>query len=54
MRIEQLVDAESDPGSKARLLSGALNRVRCPVCSWEGQLAAPLVYHDPAHELLLT
>ncbi len=54
VRIEQLVDAERDPGSKARLLSGALNHVRCPVCNWEGQLAAPLVYHDPAHELLLT
>ncbi|HKY83771.1 MAG TPA: CpXC domain-containing protein [Anaerolineales bacterium] len=54
IRIEQLIDAERDPGSKARLLSGALNHVRCPVCSWEGQLAAPLVYHDPSHELLLT
>jgi hypothetical protein len=54
LRVEQLLDAERDPGSKARLLSGALNHVRCPVCSWEGQLAAPLVYHDPAKELLLT
>ena len=54
LRVEQLLDAERDPGSKARLLSGALNHVRCPVCSWEGQLATPLVYHDPARELLLT
>jgi len=54
LRVEQLVDAERDPSAKARLLSGALNRVRCPVCGWEGQLATPLVYHDPQHELLLT
>ncbi len=53
-RIEQLIDAEQNPGAKARLLSGALNRVRCPTCGWEGQLSTPLVYHDPAHELLLT
>jgi hypothetical protein len=54
IRVEQLIDVARDPGAKARLLSGSLNRVRCPTCSWEGQLATPLVYHDPAHELLLT
>jgi hypothetical protein len=54
LRVEQLIDVERDPGAKARLLSGNLNRVRCPACGWEGQLATPLVYHDPAHELLLT
>lgn len=54
VRVEQLVDAERDPGAKARLLSGALNRVRCPTCGWDGLLAAPLVYHDPGKELLLT
>lgn len=54
VRIEQLIEAERDPGAKARLLSGSLNRVRCPTCGWDGLLAAPLVYHDPAKELLLT
>jgi hypothetical protein len=54
VRVEQLIDVGRDPGAKARLLSGSLNRVRCPTCSWEGQLATPLVYHDPSHELLLT
>lgn len=54
IRVEQLIDVERDPGAKARLLSGSLNRVRCPACGWEGQLATPLVYHDPGHELLLT
>jgi hypothetical protein len=52
--IEQLVDVGQDSGAKARLLSGSLNRLRCPVCGFEGQLATPLVYHDPAKELLLT
>lgn len=53
-RIEQVVDISQDPASKARLLSGSLNVVRCPICGFEGQIAAPLVYHDPEKELLLT
>ena len=52
--IEQLIDAEEDTSAKARLLSGNLNRVRCPACGFEGQISSPLVYHDPEHELLLT
>jgi hypothetical protein len=52
--IEQLIDVGQDPSAKARLLSGNLNRTLCPVCGFEGQLASPLVYHDPEHELLLT
>jgi hypothetical protein len=54
VHVEQLLDVDRDPGSKTRLLSGTLNHVRCPACGWEGQLAAPLVYHDSSHELLLT
>lgn len=54
IRVEQLIDADRDPAAKARLLSGSLNRVRCGVCGWEGQMATPIVYHDPAKELLLT
>ena len=52
--IEQLIDVGTDPSAKARLLSGSLNLARCPTCRYEGQLATPLVYHDPAKELLLT
>jgi hypothetical protein len=52
--IEQLIDVGTDPSAKARLLSGSLNLARCPNCRYEGQLATPLVYHDPAKELLLT
>ena len=52
--LEQLVDVAEDPSAKARLLSGSINMVRCPTCKFEGALAAPLVYHDPSKELLLT
>jgi hypothetical protein len=48
------VDVSQDPSAKSRLLSGSLNFIRCPVCRYEGQLATPLVYHDPSKELLLT
>jgi len=52
--IQQLVDVGQEPTAKARLLSGALNRMRCTVCGFDGQLGIPLVYHDPEKELLLT
>lgn len=52
--IQQIVDVGVDPSAKSRLLSGALNQVRCPNCGYQGQLATPLVYHDPEKELLLT
>ncbi|MFP3855195.1 MAG: CpXC domain-containing protein, partial [Anaerolineales bacterium] len=52
--IEQIIDVGQDPSAKARLLSGSLNQVACPQCGYQGQLATPLVYHDPEKELLLT
>ena len=52
--VHQLVDVGQDPSAKSRLLSGSLNFIRCPVCSYEGQLTTPIVYHDPSKELLLT
>lgn len=52
--IEQLIDVGADASAKARLLSGSLNRIHCPVCGFEGQINAPLVYHHLEHELLLT
>lgn len=53
-QVTQLVDVQEDPSAKARLLSGALNQISCPHCGYAGQLATPLVYHDPGKELLLT
>jgi hypothetical protein len=52
--VHQLIDVGQDPAGKARLLSGSLNHIQCPVCNYQGQLATPLVYHDPEKELLLT
>ncbi len=53
-KIEQLVDVGQDPGAKARLLSGSLNLTQCNICGYQGQIATPIVYHDPEKELLLT
>ena len=52
--IDQLFDVGVDPGAKQKLLSGAFNLVQCPNCGYQGNLAAPIVYHDPQRELLLT
>lgn len=52
--IDQLFDAGTDPQAKQRLLSGAFNLARCPHCGFAGNLASPIVYHDPDKELLLT
>ena len=52
--VQQLVDVSQDPSAKSRLLSGSFNLIRCPVCSYEGQLTTPIVYHDASKELLLT
>lgn len=52
--INQLFDVNTDPEAKQRILSGAYNIVHCPNCGYEGNVATPLVYHDPDKELLLT
>ncbi len=52
--IEQLFDVGADPAVKQRLLSGAANFIQCPNCGYQGNLATPIVYHDPDKELLLT
>ena len=52
--IEQIFDVGADPGAKNRLLSGQANVAKCPHCGFNGALSTPLVYHDPAKELLLT
>lgn len=52
--VQQLFDVGEDPTAKAKLLSGAVNFVQCPNCGYQGNLATPIVYHDPQKELLLT
>ena len=45
-QIQQIVDAQSDPGAKSQLLSGRLNSIICPHCGFQGALNAPFIYHD--------
>lgn len=52
--VQQIFDVGVDPSSKQALLSGAYNLVQCPNCGYQGNLATPIVYHDPKKELLLT
>ncbi len=52
--LEQLLDVSVDPSVKQRLLSGQVNVIHCPTCGFNGMVSAPLVYHDPEKELLLT
>ena len=52
--LEQLFDVGADPSLKQLFLSGMYNMVQCPSCGYQGNLATPIVYHDPAKELLLT
>ncbi|MBN1666851.1 MAG: hypothetical protein JW862_07170 [Anaerolineales bacterium] len=52
--VQQLFDLNQDPQAKQKLLSGAFNLAQCPACGYQGNLATPIVYHDPDKELLLT
>lgn len=51
--IKQLFDVGQDPAAKQEILSGLFNIIQCPHCGYQGPYPAPLVYHDPAKELLL-
>ena len=52
--VNQLIDVGHNPDAKAQLLSGSHNHILCNICSYQGQVAMPIVYHDPEKELLLT
>lgn len=52
-QIEQIIDVGLEPTAKERFLSGQINIVRCPFCGNGGRMLAPLLYHDPGHDLLL-
>ena len=52
--LEQLFDVNQDPSAKQRFLSGRFNTIQCSNCGYQGQVAGPIMYHDPEKELLLT
>jgi hypothetical protein len=51
--IHQVVDVGRDPQLKYELLNGSLNLFVCPNCGTSGQMATPLLYHDPEAELFM-
>lgn len=51
--VQQIVDAQSNPEAKSRLLSGQLNMIVCPQCGAQGVLNTPFIYHDAELELAL-
>ncbi|MBH28381.1 MAG: hypothetical protein CL789_04005 [Chloroflexi bacterium] len=52
--IDQILDVAVDKDIKQRLLSGNINIIDCPLCSFHGMATTPIIYHDPEKELLLT
>ncbi|MEX1071839.1 MAG: CpXC domain-containing protein [Anaerolineales bacterium] len=52
--VEQLFDVGVDAEAKQRLLSGAVNVIRCPQCRYQGNIPVPVIYHDPAKGFLFT
>lgn len=54
VEVQQLFDVSQEPQAKQKLLSNAVNFMRCPNCGFQGMLPVPIVYHDPGKELLLT
>ncbi len=54
VEIQQLFDMNIDPTAKQKLLGRTVNVAHCQNCGYEGMIATPIVYHDPAKELLLT
>lgn len=51
--IHQVVDVGRVPQLKYELLNGTLNLFTCPNCGTSGQLATPVLYHDPDNELFM-
>lgn len=51
--VEQILDVQADPDSKARLLNGVVNLAVCPNCRMGGSLNLPFLYHDSEKELAL-
>ncbi|MDX1994480.1 MAG: CpXC domain-containing protein [bacterium] len=51
--LRTYIDAQQDSQGKVMLLTGRLNTAQCPNCGTVNAMAVPLLYHDPAKELLV-
>jgi hypothetical protein len=54
VQVRTILDVGQEPEVKEQLLKGEINYARCPQCGAGGILSAPLLYHDPAKELLIS
>jgi hypothetical protein len=52
--VQNVIDVGREPRLKSLLLQGRLNVGVCPQCGTGGMLSIPLIYHDPAKELLFS
>lgn len=53
-QIHTIIDVGEEPELKERFLRGEINVATCPECGQGGMLNAPLLYHDPEKELLVS
>lgn len=53
VQLRTIIDVGQEPELKERFLAGEVNRAQCPHCGSNGLLSTPLLYHDPAKELLI-
>ena len=51
--LHESVNVAEHPELREDLMADRLNRVRCHDCGFEFRVDKPLLYHDPAHRLLL-
>ena len=53
VQLYTIIDVGEEPDLKEQFIKGELNYARCPKCGSGGMLSSPLLYHDPAKELLV-
>ena len=53
-RVYSYIDVQKEPQAKAALINQQLNRFQCPNCGNVTSVSAPVLYHDPAKELLVS
>lgn len=51
--LYEAVNVAEHPELRENLMADRLNRIRCHNCGFEFRVDKPLLYHDPAHRLLL-
>lgn len=52
-QVFTLIDVGRQPELKNYLLAGQINVAVCQSCGFTGMLSTPMIYHDPAKQLLL-